>query len=298
MKIILTGAFGYIGTETLTKFSRRPDITVYAVDNNAEAIRNYSAYFLRWPNIKIINCDVSNMMQVQQLPQADLVVHLAAKVGYVSSNTQPDLTEAINVNGVKNIVRLEIPTVFFSTGSVYGKIGLTCNETVTPNPQTVYACTKYQGEQEIKKIEHVIFRPATAYGLSMRTRHDLIVHDLIQQSITNKQLKIYQPEAMRSFYSVQKLAELIEFACDNFGKLKNNTYNVGCESGNITKQQLLQIIASLHEFNYVTVPGSDADNRDYNVCYNKLRSVWPDYNENFVEKISTVMEYYKQCSRQ
>lgn len=295
MKIIITGALGYIGTETLTRFSQRPDVTVYAVDYDARAIRDYGAYFSRWPNIKIINCDISDMKQVTQLPQADLVVHLAAKVGYISSNSHPALTETINVNGVKNIAKLGIPTVFFSTGSVYGKIGQICDETVSPNPQTVYAKTKYQGEQEIKKIDHVIFRPATAYGLSLHTRHDLVIHDLIQQSIINKKLEVYQPGAMRSFYSVQKLAQLIEFTCDNFIKFKNNTYNVGCESGNMTKQQLLQIIGSLHKLDYVIVSGTDADSRDYNVCYNKLKAIWPNYDENFSEKIPAVLEYYKQC---
>lgn len=294
MKIIITGALGYIGGETLLRVSKRPDITVYAVDYDTRAIRDYGAYFSRWSNIKIINCDITDIEQVNQLPNADLVVHLAAKVGYVSSNTQPELTEMINVHAVKNIVQLAIPTVFFSTGSVYGKIGMTCDETVTPNPQTIYSKTKYQGEHEIKQIDHVIFRPATAYGLSLHTRHDLVVHDLIKQSITNKKLEVYQPSAMRSFYSVQKLAELIEFCCDNFDKFKNNTYNVGCESGNMTKQQLLQIIGSFNEFDYAIVPGADADNRDYNVCYNKLKLIWPNYNENFIEKIPAILGYYKQ----
>jgi nucleoside-diphosphate-sugar epimerase len=297
MKVLLTGALGYIGTETLTRFSKRPDITVYAIDNDATAIRNYGAYFLRWPNIKIVNCDVTDMTQLKKLPKVDLVIHLAAKVGYVSSSSQPTVTENINVNGVKNISLLGIPTVFFSTGSVYGKIGKVCDETVNPKPQTVYAQTKYLGEQEIKKIDHVIFRPATAYGLSPKTRHDLLIHDLIQQSITNKKLEIYQPQAMRSFYSVQKLAELIEFTCDNFSAFKNNIYNVGCESGNVTKQSLLEILKSLHDFDYITIDGADADTRDYNVSYNKLKQVWPDYNENFVEKIQPVLEYYKQCSQ-
>lgn len=293
MKIILTGALGYIGSETLLRFAQRPDITVYAVDHSASAMRDRGAYFMRWPNLHMINCDVTDPVQVQQLPPADLIVHLAAQVGYTSSNADPDLTSRINVNGVRNIASLGIPVVFFSTGSVYGKIGQVCDETVTPNPQTVYAKTKYQGEQEIASIDHVIFRPATAYGLSLKTRHDLIVHDLIQQAVKNTQLEIYQPSAMRSFYSVSKLAELIEYTCDNFDLFRNNIYNVGCESGNVTKQQLLDMISAQCEFDYVTVPGADADTRDYNVDYNKLKQVWPNYNETFVDQIPAIVEYYK-----
>lgn len=294
MKIILTGALGYIGSEALLRFSQRPEITVYAVDNDTAAIRDRGAYFMRCPNIKIINCDVTDLEQVKLLPSADLIVHLAAKVGYLSSSSNPALTEEINVQGVKNIVTLNTPVVFFSTGSVYGQIGNVCDETVAPNPQSVYAETKYRGEQIVGQVEHVIFRPATAYGLSLKTRHDLIVHDLTQQAIANQQLEIYQPEARRSFYSVQKLAELIEFACNNYALFKNGTYNVGCESGNVTKQQLLDLLSEHIEFNWTRINGADADTRDYNVSYSKLQTVWPNYNETFGDRIPSIVEYYKQ----
>ena len=296
MKIILTGALGYIGGETLLRFAHRPDITVYAVDNDSDAICNRGAYFMRFPNIHIINCDISDLEQVQQLPSADIIIHLAARVGYASSESDHEQTKNINITGVENIASLARPVVFFSTGSVYGKIGKVCDETVTPNPQTIYAETKYQGEQLIKHIDHVIFRPATAYGLSLKTRHDLIIHDLAQQAVKKNRLQIYQPGAMRSFYSVQKLAELVEFSCDNFDTIKNNIYNVGCESGNVTKQQLLDLISTQCEFDYVTVDGADADTRDYNVDYNKLKSVWPNYNESFVDQITAIINYYKNWS--
>jgi nucleoside-diphosphate-sugar epimerase len=294
MKILLTGALGYIGTETLFRFAQQPTVTVYAVDNDAEAICTRGAHFMRYPNIKIINCDVTNSEQVKQLPAADLIVHLAAKVGYLSSSQNPNLTQSINVNGVENIASLNIPIIFFSTGSVYGQIGELCDETVDPNPQTIYAETKYRGEQIVKQLEHVIFRPATAYGLSLKTRHDLIVHNLIHQAVKTRRLEIYQPEARRSFYSVQKLAELIEFVCNNYASFKNNTYNVGCESGNITKQQLLTLLKEQINFDCIKIVGADADTRDYNVSYNKLKTVWPNYNESFADKIPSIVEYYKQ----
>lgn len=294
MKIILTGALGYIGSEALLRFAQRPEVTVYAVDNDTAAIRDRGAYFMRYPNIKIINCDVTDLTQVQLLPTADLIMHLAAKVGYLSSSSDPALTQEINVQGVKNIATLARPVVFFSTGSVYGKIGNVCDETTVPNPQSIYAETKYRGEQIVRQVEHVIFRPATAYGLGFKTRHDLLAHNLTQQVIENRRLEIYQPEARRSFYSVQKLAELIEFVCDNYTVFKNATYNVGCESGNVTKQQLLMLLQEHVDFDWRRINGADADSRDYNVNYSKLQSVWPNYNETFADKIPAIVEYYKQ----
>jgi nucleoside-diphosphate-sugar epimerase len=293
MKIILTGALGYIGCESLYRLSARPDITVYAVDNDVGAIQDRGAYFLRFPNIKIINCDITDIEQVKQLPKSDIIVHLASIVGYLQCNQNPKLTYNTNVVGTQNIVNLVTPTIFFSTGSVYGEIGSYCDETVAVNPQTVYAKTKHQAEEIIKTIPSVIFRPATAVGLSFKTRHDLLVHDLACQAIKNKHIDLYQPTAMRSFYSVQKLAELIEFACDNFSKFQNNIYNVGCDSGNIMKQDIVKLLEQHVKFTYNIVNGADADTRDYNVNYNKLKEIWSNYDENFSDSIPNIVEYYK-----
>jgi nucleoside-diphosphate-sugar epimerase len=294
MKIILTGALGYIGCETLQRFAGRPDITVYAVDNDSLGIANRGAYFLRYPNINIINCDITDLKLVQQLPQADLIVHLAAMVGYLACNQNPELTYQTNIIGTQNIASLGTPVVFFSTGSVYGEIGSSCDESVTVNPQTVYAKTKYQAEEIIKTIPSVIFRPATAFGLSFKTRHDLLVHNFLQQVIKAGHIDVYQPEAMRSFYSVQKLAELIEFACCNFSSFQQEVFNVGCHSGNVTKHDIVNLIRKHVEFTYNIVPGADADTRDYNVSYDKLKAIWPNYNETFSDQITNIVEYYKK----
>ena len=264
------------------------------MDNDANAIRDRGAYFLRFPNIKIINCDITDWDQVRQLPTADIVVHLAATVGYLTASTNPDLTHNNNVVGTTNIARLGIPTVFFSTGSVYGKIGDACDETVPVNPQTVYAKTKYLGESIVQANPYAIFRPATAFGLSFKTRHDLIVHDLASQAVNNGHIELYQPTARRSFYSVHKLAELIEYACDKFDLFQNNIYNVGCESGNVMKKDIVDLLQQQVDFTCTLVDGADADTRDYNVSYNKLKQVWPNHNEIFSAMIPRIVEYYKQ----
>ena len=294
MKIILTGALGYIGCETLQRLVARPDITVYAVDNDSNAIRDRGAYFLRYPNIEIVNCDITDLSAVQQLPQADMIVHLAAIVGYQTCDQNPDLTYLTNVVGTQNISSLLLPMIFFSTGSVYGDIGSSCDESVTVNPQTTYAKTKYQAEEIARTTSSVIFRPATAFGLSFKTRHDLLIHNLSQQAVRSGHIDLYQPAAMRSFYSVQKLAELIEFACCNFTVFQNGTFNVGCHSGNVQKQDIINLIAKYANFTCDIVLGADADTRDYNVSYDKLKAVWPDYNETFSEHLANIVEYYKK----
>lgn len=291
MKILITGALGYIGSEALLRFSQRPDIAVYAVDNDPAAIRDRGAFFQRFPNITIIAADIT---QPLQLPDVDLIVHLAARVGYSVCDQNPELTYQTNVVGTQNIATLNKPTVFFSTGSVYGEIGNHCDESVPVNPKTVYAVTKYQAEQCIQQVPHIIFRPATAFGLGLKTRHDLLIHDLARQAVKNKRIDLYQPTARRSFYSVQKLAELIEFAVDNFSKFDQGIYNVGSTSGNVTKQHIVDLLHSVTEFDLSISNGADADTRDYNVSYHKLAAVWPAVQEEFDQQIPNIVNYYAQ----
>ena len=293
MKLLLTGGLGYIGCETLLRFSQRPDITVYVVDNDQDGFKNRSAYFVRYSNIKFINADITKK---NKYPTVDLIIHLAASVGYTHSSLNPELTKNVNIDGTYRIAELCKPTIFFSTGSVYGSIGKDCNELVQVNPQSLYAETKYKAENIINQLDqHIIFRPATAMGLSIKTRHDLLVHDLSYTAIKKCHIDLYQPDALRSFYSVYKCAELIEFACDNFKLLNCNIYNVGCEKGNTTKQQLVNYIKQYTNFTVNAVDGSDADTRDYHVSYKKLSKIWPDINEDFTQYLAGIVEYYKTC---
>lgn len=293
MKILITGALGYIGTELLYRLSRRPDITVYAVDNDLTSIQSRLGFLLRFPNIHFINADIANIKDVKKLPKVDRIIHLAAIVGYISCGQTPELARLTNILGTHNIADLQTPTVFLSTGSVYGEIGSECDENTALNPQTLYAETKAEGERIIKNTRHVILRPATAFGLSFKVRHDLLVHTLIQDALNHNHIQLYQPAAMRSFYSVQKLAELCEYICDTFETFENNILNVGCKSGNIKKVDIVSLIQKYHNFSLEIIEGKDLDTRDYNVRYDKLKSLWKDYDENFSEKIESIIGYYK-----
>ena len=51
------------------------------------------------------------------------------------------------------------------------------------------------------------------------------------------------------------------------------------------------------EFDLEVVDGEDLDTRDYNVRYEKLKSVWKGYDEDFPAKIQSVVGYYQQWIR-
>lgn len=289
MKVLVTGCLGYIGCELLNELGDT-DIEVIGIDNSSDAILSRLGFFSRFKNIKFIKYDVCD--NLDQFKDVDLVIHLASIVGYITCGEQPEEAQRTNIEGTKNIVKLNKPTVFLSTGSVYGDIGQDCDESVTPRPQTLYSITKLEGEDIIKTLkDYVIFRPATAYGLSFKVRHDLLVHTLCQDAVNNNYIELYQPKASRSFYSVQKLAELCKFSINNFFELNNDTYNVGSEKGSLTKGELVQMIQEHIDIKVDIVDGEDLDKRDYKVDYTKLKNKWSEVDETF--EVEQIVNYYK-----
>jgi hypothetical protein len=90
---------------------------------------------------------------------------------------------------------------------------------------------------------------------------------------------------------------LCEFVCDHFGSFENKILNVGCESGNVKKVDIVSMIQQYHEFSLEIIEGKDLDTRDYNVRYEKLKSLWENYDENFPEKIESIVGYYKKWKK-
>ena len=283
MHILITGGCGYVGCELL-QILKNSNHKITVVDSDQTRIDKYKNMF----DAEFICEDINNLSHTN----ADIIIHFAAIVGYLLANNQPELTVQTNDKGTAKIASLGKPVIYYSTGSVYGTLGETCTEDSPINPLSLYSKTKYAGESHVKKIDHIIFRPATAIGPGINTRDDLLVHDLTIKAINDKYIDLYQPTVMRSFYSVKKLAELGLYAAENFDLMKNQSYNVGCESGNINKIDIVNNLAKTFDFELEVVAGQDADNRDYNVDYKKLAAVWPDYKYDFNEIMEEVKAYY------
>ena len=295
MKLMITGALGYIGTELLSQLYST-NIEIVAVDNNIDAIDTRLGSFLYRPNFSFYNVDIADNEALSKLPKVDLIIHLAYVVGYIKCNDTPDLAYKTNVVGTQNLVNLNTPIVFLSSGSVYGEIGKVCNEKTQINPKSLYAEHKALGEKLVSTIPNVILRPATLFGCSYKIRDDLLVHNLIQDAVKNKRIDLYQPNAMRSFYSVRKMAKLLHHIINNFIDYENKVINVGCDSGNLTKLQLCEIIKKYTPLDIEIISGQDLDSRDYNIEYSVLKSLWRNYNETFELHIQPLVRYYENIS--
>ena len=69
-----------------------------------------------------------------------------------------------------------------------------------------------------------------------------MVNNFVFNAIQKKKLELFEPHFRRNFIHVRDVVDCIVYTIDNFEKMKNNIYNAGLNSANITKIQLAQLI--------------------------------------------------------
>jgi nucleoside-diphosphate-sugar epimerase len=99
-----------------------------------------------------------------------------------------------------------------------------------------------------------------------------LVNNFIFNAIKKKKLFLFEENFRRNFIHIDDVIDAIIFSIINFKKLKNNIFNLGLSSANITKQELAKKIKK--EIKDLKILKSknkkDPDKRDYFVSNKKI----------------------------
>jgi nucleoside-diphosphate-sugar epimerase len=286
--VLITGGAGYIGS-LLTGELLREGCRVTVLDSllfGGESLLGYLAH----PNFQFVKADVTESRAVRdslprnwQKPQA--VVHLAAIVGFPACQAVgKQAAWRYNVEATKQVHEQAAGWgaerfVFASTYSNYGlsENGQPVSEESTLNPQSLYAETKVAAEEYLMKQTDcvpVIFRLATLYGVSPRTRFDLIVNQFVLEAFSRRELIIYQRGYSRSFVHVRDTVRgLMLGLTAPEGNVRGQIFNLGSESGNYTKDEIVGLVIkrlpeTVIQYKDLTFGG---DMRDITVSFEKIR---------------------------
>lgn len=281
MKVLITGGAGYLGSVITGKFLDN-DYEVIVLDKlifNQTSLLCYTAN----PKFKFIHGDVRNLDLLERLcNEADVIIPLAAIVGFPACNAEPELAKQINYHQIQNIVRFtrhkNKKIVYPNTNSGYGvsKDETVCTEESPLTPISIYGHTKCEAERFLREFDDdaIVLRLATVFGVSPRMRTDLLVNDFVYKAITDKYIVVFEKNFKRNFIHIQDVANTIFQMVDKHYMHRGEVYNVGLSSANLSKEELLEKIK-------VYVPDfavnyndfyEDPDKRNYIVSNEKLES--------------------------
>ena len=133
MKVLVTGAAGFIGSNLAEKLARRGD-EVIGLDNfndyyDPRTKRANEKRLAAYPNFKMIEADIRDrerMFVIFAEENFDTVAHLAAMAGVRNAIQYPDLYVEVDLNGTQHLMDAARTSkdfqnfVFASTSSVYG----------------------------------------------------------------------------------------------------------------------------------------------------------------------------------
>ncbi len=276
MRVVVTGGAGYVGS-VLVRHLLSNGHHVHVVDNLTFGGQSLMPLFIN-PNFSFAKADIRDRAAMaQELESADAVVHLAALVGYPLCKKLPGQAREVNVQGTKNVIDAlpsDARLVYASTGSNYGEVEGICTEDTPLNPLSLYGQTKTEAERMcLDRGRSIGLRFATAYGLSPRPRLDLMINDFCWQAIHQRYLVVYEKHFRRTFIHVVDIARAICHMINCWDSLEHQVYNVGHESLNFTKADIVQLIEKRVKFLvYYAEFGKDEDKRNYEVDYSRVRA--------------------------
>ena len=206
-----------------------------------------------------------------------IAIPCAARVGFPACDKYPIESQAVNVDAIQHTIdscKDGQLVIYPNSNSGLGdsKGGLATEDSPL-NPSTLYAKQKVAGEQIVRKYDnHIVYRLGTLFGVSHRTRLDLLVNTICWEAYWDKIVPLYQGNFNRNFIHVGDVCRAFGHAIENESKMKNKVFNLGMDSANTTKRGLVEKIAKYLRFDIKEIDAQDPDSRNYQVDSSLLYS--------------------------
>lgn len=255
MKILVTGACGYIGSVLV------PDLLSEGHRVFAWDTMWFGNHLTPHPHLEVSKQDIRH---VTEIPDVDVVLHLASIANDPCGDLDPRLTWETNVLATMRLADLAERCdtmhkfLFASSGSVYGvKSEDRVTEDLSLVPISEYNKSKMVAERVLRSyqenFEVCIVRPATVCGLSPRMRLDVAVNMLTMQALTKGRILVLGGDQIRPNIHIRDMSRLYRFLLSN--GIGSGTFNAGFL--NLSIRQIAETIGRIVDADIAVLPSND-----------------------------------------
>ncbi|PJJ09064.1 nucleoside-diphosphate-sugar epimerase [Flavobacterium sp. 1] len=249
MKILVTGAAGYIGSHVAERLKSLGN-DVVGLDNFSDyydvSLKDLNAKALEVKGIVIEKIDLRFIEQLQALPtDFNYIFHFAAQPGISAISSFEDYL-GNNVVGTKNLLDFALKNknlnlfVNIATSSIYG-MNATFDESVPPTPVSHYGVTKLAAEQlvlessRLGQLKACSLRLYSVYG--PRERPEKLYTKLIANALHDVSFPLFKGSEnhLRSFTYVQDIVDGVVSVIGKEDIINNEIINLGTEEENTTQ---------------------------------------------------------------
>jgi len=219
MKILITGAAGFVGSSIINNLYNKPNNNITGIDN-----LRYG-YIERLPQnnnvFKFIQKDVFGLGDLNE--KFDLVIHCSAIAPLPECQKDPVDTIQQNVGQCASVVEFCRKTgtkniIFFSSGAIYEGLSTHCKETDDVATTLTYPSSKLMAETYLKSVSRsyginiACLRLFNLYGPRQdyfRLQLPLLGY-MIKSLILNQEATFYaSPSARRDYVYIDDLVDLV-----------------------------------------------------------------------------------------
>ena len=250
MKILVTGAVGFIGSHTAERLHSLGH-EVIGVDNFSDyyslALKNLNAKALTSKGISIIKQDLREDNLSTVLPtDVDYIFHFAAQPGISSTSTFEDYFTN-NIIATKHLIDYALKCnslklfVNIGTSSIYG-LEATFPESIAPKPASHYGVTKLAAEQLVlQKSREEKFKSCSLRLYSVigpRERPEKMYTKLIDLGLKDEAFPLFEGSDthLRSFTYVGDIVDGVVSVIGNEAKVDGEIINLGTEVEHTTQE--------------------------------------------------------------
>jgi len=249
MKILVTGAVGFIGSHTAERLQKMGH-EVVGVDNFNDYysldLKQLNEQALNEKGITVLKLDLREITDINKLPKdINYIFHYAAQPGISSTSTFEDYFTN-NVIATKNLIDYALQLedlkllVNIGTSSIYG-LEATFPEDVAPKPASHYGVTKLTAEQLVlqksreKQLKSCSLRLYSVIG--PRERPEKMYTKLIACGLNDEAFPLYEgsDKHLRSFTYVGDIVDGVVSVIGNEDRVNGEIINLGTEVEHTTQ---------------------------------------------------------------